>query len=470
MYYKVSFDQEFDDVMMYLFSKYGRGMFTLDGIGDQLDLNKFAKNFFNNTTTAADISVDANANVMGKSVIDFNFEFAKPLQRYNSYFLLWKELKRLYGLQKANELIEAQLNGTYYINDFTDVGRPYCFNFSTFDIVNNGLEMSNRMKIVAPKSLTSFIRQVEQFTVYAANSTLGATGLADFLICCAKYYENILKTGKDGHTSVSHPEEYAKELLTSFIYTINWEFRGNQSPFTNVSIYDAYFLESLCPDYSVDIACAYKIQKIFLTAFRKELERTPLTFPVLTACFVLDENSEIKDKEFMYYIAKENQDFGHINMYYGDTATLSSCCRLRSERDNEYFNSFGAGSTKIGSLGVVTVNLPRMAVESDNFLDSVARSVRDVARINNAKRHIIRKRIELGVMPLYSLGHMDLSKQYSTYGVTGLNEALEILGLDILSEEGQSYVLELLEVINSQNALMQKQYNAPHNCEQVPKI
>lgn len=468
MYIKVDWEEDFNTLMMHLFSKYGRKMFTLDGIGDQLDLNKFAKNFFNNTTTAADVSVDANANVMGKSVIDFNFEFSKPLQRYNSYFLLWKELKRLYGLQVANELIEKQLSGEYYINDFTDVGRPYCFNFSTYDIVTNGLGMSNRMTIKPPKSLASFIRQVEQFTVYAANSTLGATGLADFLICCGGYADSIFKNGSDGHLQVDDPKTYIKELLTSFIYTINWEFRGNQSPFTNVSVYDREFLASLCPDYNVDPFMADMVQKIFLEAFRDELKRTALTFPVLTACFMLDGNNKILDYEFKRFIAEENKDYGHINMYYGDTATLSSCCRLRSERDNEYFNSFGAGSTKIGSLGVVTVNLPRLAVLSDDFFGSVARSVRNVARINNAKRHIIRKRIELGAMPLYSLGHMDLSKQYSTYGVTGLNEALEILGVDILSSEGKEFVLELLDVINGQNDLMQKQYKAPHNCEQVP--
>ena len=53
-----------------------------------------------------------------------NFELAKPLKRYNSYYLLWKELRKQFGHTTANEIIEMQLNGSIYINDFTDVALP----------------------------------------------------------------------------------------------------------------------------------------------------------------------------------------------------------------------------------------------------------------------------------------------------------------------------------------------------------
>ena len=71
----------------------------------------------------------------------------------------------------------------------------------------------------------------------------------------------------------------------------------------------------------------------------KELERTPLTFPVTTACFATDKDNKIIDKAFQKEIAEANLSFGFINYYMGKTSTLSSCCRLRSEADNEYFNS-----------------------------------------------------------------------------------------------------------------------------------
>lgn len=802
MYFKVSWDQDFQDLMMFLWGKYGREVFTQNGIGDQLDLNKFSKDFFNNNTTTADVSIDDNSNIANKNIIDYNFEFSKPLQRYNSHYLLWKQLRQSYGLLEANEIIEKQISGEIYINDFTNCAIPYCFNYSTYDIALEGLTMAGRMSIRSPKSLESFIRQLEQFTVYAANSTLGATGLADVLIVASYYVDKIIKNGYDGHVCIEHNinteskftdkiKIYVSERLRSFIFTLNWQFRGNQcvtedtdvltpsgwktldelsinddiytwkdgvmnintvdainiydydgelhryegrdviqevspehrivyktgtnawkikqskslidskspiyfpvtaenydndydisddllkfitfiltdgsidiqhekltrikwckshnrwginefktvcdvlgfnynqttqrsefgdvevftlpnqeishvldmmnytkavlpefltklskkqsqlvlglwskldgyeerfrlqcdntdiadmvqhiafragygsrqhsrlignnrtetlyvkiykasskmaskkekfhykgriwcpttedgvvifrkngkvfvsgnSPFTNISVYDDYFLKELIKDYIFtdgkvpNINTVKNVQEIFITAMNDELERSTLTFPVTTACFYV-KDGEIQDLSFLDYIAEQNLKFGFINMYYGDSSTLSSCCRLRSDRSSEYFNTFGAGSTKIGSLGVVTQNFPRLAYMSiktedpiNTFKDLIKNSVTTVAKINNCKRNIIKKRIDLGAMPLYTLGHMDLSKQYSTYGVNGLNEALEVLGFDITEQDGENFVIEILDIINRENDKMTSRFKNPHNVEQTP--
>jgi ribonucleoside-triphosphate reductase len=63
---------------------------------------------------------------------------------------------------------------------------------------------------------------------------------------------------------------------------------------------------------------------------------------------------------------------------------------------------------------------------------------------------------------------MELSKQYSTLGVNGLNECLEILGRNIMASDGQEFVVRILEAINSENDKFQKAYKTPHNCEQIP--
>lgn len=705
MYFRISWDTDFDTLMMHLWSKYGKELFTLDGIGEQMDLNKFSKNFFNSNGPSADVSVDANANVVAKTGIEYNFELPKPLKRYNSYFLLWKELKKAYGLETANDIIEAQLTGDIYINDFTDIASPYsyhpdtavlvkdgenvklmtlkalfdehqsrivlkpdwdeedltplglqvwegerwvaltravrhrtdkrllrfqtdrggvicvtedhpcimsdgterlaadvepgdefltgsigmahesissvsakqafeeilkdaeytvssngvyslettsfeyaqrvveyavragyanagmsfiesetspyivawggdldnagtgrivledeltkgseyvydittssgrfftngvvvhnCFNYSTNDIAFNGLDsISKRIRVFPPKSLDTFLRQVEQFVVVAANSTLGATGFADLLLVASRYVDNLLETGMDGHTVIGNPEQYIKERLTAFVYTVNWEFRGNQSPFTNISLYDDTFLDSLCPDYNARKETVKLLQKIYVDVMNEELARSPITFPVTTACFCKEEDGSIKDKEFLNFIAEANLKYGWINIYNGDTSTLSSCCRLRSNKDNPYFNSFGAGSTKIGSLGVVTANLPRIAWkakgDADKFMEGLEEIYAVAAKINACKRRLVRKRIELGAAPLYTQGYMDLSKQYSTFGVVGINEAVQLLGKDILTEEGQNLVLRILKNINKWIDRAEAQYKAPHNVEQVP--
>lgn len=151
---------------------------------------------------------------------------------------------------------------------------------------------------------------------------------------------------------------------------------------------------------------------------------------------------------------------------------MSSCCRLRSDNTKEYFNQFGAGGTKIGSLGVVTINLPRLAVKANGdikkFYAMLDELVELAAKINHVKRFIITKRIDNGNLPLYTYGFMETRKQYSTCGLTGINEAIDILGLDILKEEGQEVVKELLMSTNDRNDRMEALFGTPHNCEQVP--
>jgi len=482
MYLKVTYDQEFDDIMMYLKSKYPSKIFDLDGIGEQTDMSKFSKKFFSVTTTA-DVSIDANANVDDISVIAYGTELPKPFLRLNSYYMVWKELRRLFNLEIANEVVERQLIGDIYINDFHGIGGglPYCYNYSTYDIMTKGLPMVKKIKSFPPKYLYSFKSQLEQFTIIAANSTLGATGLADLLIVMSYYVKNILNTLSDAKFKFKTEEDawkYVKENIVSFIYTINQPMRGNQSCFTNISIYDDVFLEAMKDDYifpdgsGIDINIIKQLQDMYLNIMNIEMQRTPITFPITTACFSIDKENNIKDREFIKFIAKHNQKYGFINIYCGDSSTLSSCCRLRSNKENEYFNSFGSGSSKIGSLGVVTINLPRLAIKCKNnkevFYKELSHLVQICSKINHAKRKLIQKRIDNGNHPLYTLGFIDINTQYSTVGINGFNECIEILGENILEQDGINLGLNIIKNINTENDKCAKQYKTPHNTEQIP--
>lgn len=141
-------------------------------------------------------------------------------------------------------------------------------------------------------------------------------------------------------------------------------------------------------------------------------------------------------------------------------------------KNRTYHNSFGSGGTKIGSLGVVTINLPRVAYKNvgnvEGFIEDIKRHTNDAARINNAKRNIIQKRIDNGNLPLYTLGFIDIKKQYSTCGICGLNEAVQIMGYNILEKDGQDFVIKILDAINETNDRAERQFGAPHNCEQIP--
>ena len=483
MYFKTTYDQEFDDLYMHLKAKYPDALFDLDGIGKQMDMSEFSRNFFA-TKVTADSSVDANANVSSNSVVAYDVELPKPFQRLNSYYVLWKEMKRLYGLPVANMTVEANLCGDIYIHDMHGIaaGKPYCFNYSTYDILMKGLCMASKVKSKPPKYLHAFKSQLEQFVIIASNSTLGATGLADLLVTMSYYVSNILDTKSDAHFKFASEEDcwtYVKEMLDSFVYSVNFDLRANQSPFTNVSVYDNYFLDKLCDDYifpdgsSPNKEIIQKLQEIYLDIMNAELRRgVPLTFPVTTACFSIDTDKNIKDEKFLEMISKKNLEFGFINIYCGDSSTLSSCCRLRSEQKSEYFNSFGSGSSKIGSLGVCSINFARLAFkhkgDEDGYFEELKYLIGMCARVNNAKRKIIEKRIKNGNEPLYTYEFMDLSKQYSTCGVNALYESLEQMGYNITTEDGRNFALRVIDAINTENAKYEKQYGAPHNCEQVP--
>lgn len=490
MDYRHSFDPEFDALLERLRRDYPAELFRIEGIApEQLDIHHMSRDFFhteNARSAAADHSVDANANVSGRDTITFTYEVPKPSLRLNSLYNLWKTLRETEGKEVANQAITEEVIGSIYINDSWDMGRPYCFNYSLYDIALEGLKMDGNLTIDPPKSLFVFLRQVEQFTVYAANSTLGATGLADLLIVASRYVDAIMETGRDGHIAVTDVETYVREHLTSLIYTLNWKFRGNQSPFTNVSVYDRPFLEQLVPSYVIDgkaprLDTVELVQDIFLDCFNEVLDRVPATFPVVTACFSLKpgEGRELADEAFVKSIARHNLRYGFINIYVGETSTLSSCCRLRSNAAGlGYANSFGSGSTKIGSLGVVTLNLPRLARQTPEgtdredllefFLTDLTPLVELAGSINNAKRTFIRDRIRRGSLPLYSLGYMDINRQFSTCGFTGLYEALVLLGYDMRREDGLDAAEIVLSHINDINVVLTKRYGAPHNMEQVP--
>jgi anaerobic ribonucleoside-triphosphate reductase len=347
-----------------------------------------------------------------------------------------------------------------------------------------------------------------------------------------------------------------KENLVSFIYTINQPTRGGiQSPFTNVSVYDDNFIEKMLPSYRLveDEETTYEatkeivkqLQVLFLDTMNEELSRTVFTFPVTTACFAIDENKEILDKQFLKMIAEKNRQFGFINIFAGKSSVLSSCCRLRSSTESrffeqlkyyiitlsdessfeiqlnetlmlkdddgkedafyideikdrfsiftfkgqkiksivekskqvinserEYHNSFGAGSSKIGSIGVATINLPRLGYKNigdeTKFFEELKSSAEDCCKINHAKRHIIQKRIDGLNAPLYNHGFIDLKKQYSTTGIIGLKECVEIMGYDILTEEGQQFVFKMLDVLNNVAERSERFTKYPHNLEQIP--
>jgi len=481
-----SYDKEFSDLMDSLKDQYGEELFELDGIGKkQLDINTFSKQFYNNRTTTADVSIDSNANISQMDAITYMHEMPKSFFKLNSYFILWKKLRQLYNTEEASKLLTMQIKGDIYIHDAWNCQMSYCWNMSAMNVALMGLKMLKNINCIPPKSLYSFKSQMEQCIVIVSNSILGACGISDLFLAMSYYVDKILKTGEDCHFKFKSEKDiwiYVSENIASFIYTINQNFRSNQSPFTNVSVYDDVFLDNLIEDYKFPDEelgqvipkreTIKKVQKIFLEVMNIEMSRGKITFPVTTACISLDKDNNVNDEAFVKMVAEQNKEFGFINFFCGKSTMISSCCRLRSDTESPYMNNFGVGSkVQIGSIGVVTINLPRLALTSKTkevFLENIKEYTKIAGKINHSKRSIIKKRIKLGTQPLYTLGYMNLDNQYNTVGINGLYEAIQILGEDITKDNGLELAKETIDTINLTNDKLQKQYQTAFNCEQVP--
>lgn len=482
-----SFQPEFVECLRNIEKKYGFELFQISGIGKQLDINWFAKQFFGKKTNTADVSVDSNSNVGLKNVVIWDNELSKPLKLISSYYRMWKGMKKKFGLDYANEAVRKQLTGEIYINDFHSFASNlyYCYNYSTLDTAHKGIPVGiDAEKSEPTKYLNTFFEHLQLFSIHCGSSSLGAVGLADLLLTVSAYVKRILTVQGDQHVHFATEEDcwtYVKEKLTNFIYFLNQPNRIVQSLFSNVSIYDDNFLDTMIEFYFIDAdGTTYfaekdivkKVQKIFLETMNEIMERRLITFPVVTACFSLNDERDIQDEEFLRWVLETDKKFRFVNLYAGATSTLSSCCRLRSDKTNKYMNSLGSGSSRIGSAGVVTQNLQRLAAMSggdiDKFKQMLADNIRMSQRINGVKRGIIQKAVDEKMFPLYNLGYVDLKTQYSTTGVVGLYEALQTLGYDIKTEEGEALAEDILKFINTITDEMSDELKAPCNVEQIP--
>lgn len=488
-----SYQEEFRAVMCEMLDKFGEEIFNLSGIGEQLDINQAMKKMVN-ASSVANGSIDSNANAGGTTAVTIASEFAKPHALIQSYYRLWKWLKKNRGLDIANEFVEAQLSGKIYVNDmhYISYPAPYCYNHSCLTIAQKGLiGLDTKNDTKPPKYLRSYFDIMEAYLLVAGNSTAGATGIANLIVVSTIFLKKMIDSGfVDSHVHLNSEEDcwqYYKEELTSFIYRLNQACRGgSQSLFTNVSIFDKHFLENIIPNtfvmiddnvYMTDFETVKRAQEVYIDIMLEEAKRVVHTFPVTTACFSTKLNEgtgkyDIQDKEFLDFICEKNEATGFINLYGGDTSILSSCCRLRSDTSNQFFNSFGGASDQIGSMGVVAINLPQLAFrfikDEEGFETELADLVTLAQEVNYAKRCLLQSSIKKGHLPLYSNGYMDLGKQFSTVGFIGLYEACEIMGYDNTSDEGVKFGLHILDVINTINDEIAHKYKIPVNLEGIP--
>lgn len=455
----LSYPKEFSDIIDEIREKYSDEILELEGIGTMSDLSVFAEKFFGGYNVA-DNTVDPNANVDDNSVIGFVTEAIKPYMRLNSLYYMWKSIKSLFGSEAAKNALISELSGSLYVHDLTGYAiKPYCWAMSASKVVADGLPFIKRIPSEPPKHLDTYIEHIAQTVMYMSNQIDGAVSIPDFLIMFSYFVKKDIEYGiiPSKEKDEKMYNFIIEQNMQKFIYIMNQPVRWGQSPYTNLSIFDHIFIEKLFgemiyPDgSSIDIDHIMELQFKFMNVLEKEMSRKIITFPVMTLALVR-ENGKLADEEFAKNSMKYMLKFANYNIYTGEASKLSSCCRLRNDLSNSYMNSFGASdSVSIGSHRVCAINMPRIGLISDSeeiYFKNLKVMLDNAYHILKAHRYILRDKIKRGRLPMYTYGFMDLNRQFSTFGIIGLYESVELMGINPLSEEGLAFQKKVLSYIN----------------------
>jgi len=442
---------------------------------------KFVEGYKGALNAATGSIVDANANVTRKDIAVLETELWKPEMIKLNRALVAKKMAEM-GLEKTkDEYFKALGNHVFYAHDETSL-KPYCASVSLYPFLLNGTkDLGGTSK--APKNLRSFCGTFCNLVYQLASGFAGAIATVEFLM----YFDYFAQQtyGKDYLKTNTHDIE---QELQGVVYTLNQPAaaRGNQSVFWNISIFDKGYFEALFGTFhfpdgsSPEWASLKDLQAFFLEWFRVERTKELLTFPVLTASYLVDkETREVLDGGFKHLLAHEMSLGLSFFHYESDSAdSLSSCCRLRNAlADNTFSYSLGAGGVSTGSFQVVTLNLNRIAnlvYTREDFMTDVVKYVKVAQEALTAYRAVIDDYIKAGMLPAYDALFIHLSKQFGTIGINGALEAYETLygifdaPVGDAYEDYKEFLKELLGTIKDLNVEAHKKYGFRFNTEFVP--
>lgn len=436
-----------------------------------MDINKkidFIHNFIRASNPATGSEVDSNANVTVKSLAVMEAELFKREFINVNRAMVMRKLEAMYGYEMAKQYYKDIEEHLIYIHDETSL-RPYCVSVSLYPFLLEGTKnLGGTSK--APTNLQSFCGSFVNLVYQIASDFAGAVATVEFLM----YFDYFARKQYGKGYLGEHYKEIAQEFQ-GVVYAMNQPAaaRGSQSVFWNISVFDKGYFESLFgefyfPDGSKpEYTSVKRLQEYFMLWFAEERTKELLTFPVLTAAYLVDkETRKPVDIGFEYSLAKSMSDGLSFFHYESDSAdSLASCCRLRNElADNTFSYTLGAGGVSTGSYQVITINFNRLYQRGYNLIDVVQR----VHKYLMAFRAVVSEYIEAGLLPSYSAGYISLDKQFGTIGINGALESFEYLRTVGYKGSFKEHLQQDLSIIKALNKEALTQYGVRFNTEFVP--
>lgn len=450
--------KDFERCLEDLKKKYGEDFEYINGLHpNQLDFSEFLDKFVAEDTMA-DATIDPNANARHKDIRSFMTEKGKSEDKLFGLNKIFTEIKKQWGLRTAKQWLEQEFSKGFYLNDSATASYfPYCWANDFTRLATEGLFFINEYNNQPPKHLTTYLDDVIEFVSFLSNRQSGAVGMPNVLIWAYYFWKHDIENGY----YLKDPDTYLRQCFQKLIYRLNQPFlRIDQASFTNVSIFDRPYLESLFggmefPDgtFAIDqIEEMLECQKVFMEVVSDIREEQMFTYPVLTYS-LLYKDGKFVDEDFARWCSNHNIKWSDSNFFVSDNVgVLSNCCRLLSDTNklDAFINSIGGTALSVGSCRVSTINLVRIAYESKMNKKKYLDILRDRVLLNckalTSMRHILKRNIEKGLLPNYQDGAVELDKQFCTIGGIGMYEVMDLFGLINTDELGnKSYSDEAVE-------------------------
>jgi ribonucleoside-triphosphate reductase len=392
-------------------------------------------------------------------------------------------LDRIY----PREVAERHMEGDIHIHDLGSIS-AYCCGWDLKDLLRRGFGGAyGKVESKPPSHFRVALGQIVNFFYTLQGEAAGAQAFSNFDTLLAPFIH---------YDKLSYSE--VKQSMQEFIFNINVPTRvGFQTPFTNITM--DMTIPSTFRDEAVIIGGEVMDRKY--GEFQKEADMINkafcdvmiegdakgriFSFPIPTYNITKDFNWDNPEHEYMWELTSKYgipyfSNFVNSDMSPDDARSM--CCRLRL--DNRELRKRGGGlfgsNPLTGSIGVVTLNMPRLAYFSqtrEDFYEGLDRLLNISREALEIKRRVLENLTNQGLYPYSSHYLSDIKKRYGTYwanhfatiGLVGVNEAcLNLMGEDISTAKGRAFALEVLNYIRDKMITFQEETGHLYNLEATP--
>jgi ribonucleoside-triphosphate reductase len=369
-------------------------------------------------------------------------------------------LKNIY----PQEVADAHINADFHIHDLS-MFSGYCAGWSLRQLIEEGLGgVEGKISSKPARHLYTLVFQMVNFLGIMQNEWAGAQAFSSF----DTYLAPFVHADKLNYTEV-------KQAIQSFIFGVNIPSRwGSQAPFTNITL-DWTVPEDLRNKPAIVGGQPYEnytygdfqnememVNKAFLEIMLEgDANGRGFQYPIPTYNITKDFNWDSENAKLLFEItAKYGTPYfqNFINSDLNPSDVRSMCCRLqldKRELRKKGGGLFGADEFT-GSIGVVTINLPRIGYLTSTKTEFFARLSHFMQLAKESleiKRKVINRLMENGLFPYTRRYLQHLNNHFSTIGINGMNECLlNFMGKDITTPEGKEFALEILDFMRKQLA------------------